>query len=485
MKKWMLAACAAALVAAGCGGGGGSSGGDATAVKASGPITGFGSVIVNGVHYETEGSEIEIDDAGGRSQNDLAVGQVVTIEADDDGSGRRKARRVRYHAEVEGNVESIDSAAGTLVVLSQTVAVTDATVFVGVTDLSGVAVGNRVEVSGARDASGTILASFLKKESASSTVSLRGPVSLLDTAAKTFSIGTLVVDYTAAELKPSTLVLADGLVVEVKGALASGVLQATRVQQERRIKREDRGSEAEVEGPIVSVSGSSFVIDDTTVTVDGSTRYERGTVADLVPGARVEAEGSIQADGSLLAKKIEFRTPSLGRFEAAIESVDTTASTITLLGVTLNVTTATSLRDERDEDTMFALADLQPGDFVEVAIADQGGALVALKIRREDASSVSVVRGPVQTADAGTNTLTIAGVTIDTTTAAYRSATGATLTPSAFYAAATVGTQLKVRGTYAGGVLTATQVQLDYHGYGEDDGEGHHRGDEGSDHEKD
>ena len=101
------------------------------------------------------------------------------------------------------------------------------------------------------------------------------------------------------------------------------------------------------------------------------------------------------------------------------------------------------------------------------------------------ASSVSVVRGPVQTADAGTNTLTIAGVTIDTTTAAYRSATSATLTPSAFYAAATVGTQLKVRGTYAGGVLTATQVQLDYHGYGEDDGEGHHRGDEGSDHEKD
>jgi hypothetical protein len=45
----------------GCGGGGGSSSGTGS-VTTSGVITGFGSVYVNGVEYETDGSSFSLDD---------------------------------------------------------------------------------------------------------------------------------------------------------------------------------------------------------------------------------------------------------------------------------------------------------------------------------------------------------------------------------------------------------------------------------------
>ncbi len=68
LKAWALgpiAALAVALVVAGCGGGGGGSSSGTVAPTASvysGPITGFGSVIVNGVRFETNNAIREDDD---------------------------------------------------------------------------------------------------------------------------------------------------------------------------------------------------------------------------------------------------------------------------------------------------------------------------------------------------------------------------------------------------------------------------------------
>ncbi|MDX1775448.1 MAG: hypothetical protein R3297_02595, partial [Desulfobulbales bacterium] len=68
--------------------GGGSSGGgdDGTggidgrgpAVVSQGSITGFGSIIVNGVEYETTSSEFEIDGETG-TESELEIGDVVVI----------------------------------------------------------------------------------------------------------------------------------------------------------------------------------------------------------------------------------------------------------------------------------------------------------------------------------------------------------------------------------------------------------------------
>ena len=73
-----------AILVAACGGGGSSDGVTAGIdrggiVTATGSITGFGSVHVNGVHYVTTGATITLDDNPG-SESELRVGQVVRIE---------------------------------------------------------------------------------------------------------------------------------------------------------------------------------------------------------------------------------------------------------------------------------------------------------------------------------------------------------------------------------------------------------------------
>jgi Domain of unknown function (DUF5666) len=104
------AAAALALVLAACGGGGGiggtggggGGGGIGGTGVAYGTITGFGSVWVNGVRYETPaGTTFRLDDSG-VSQSDLKVGMVARVE----GSGT-SATAVVVDSALKGRVEAV------------------------------------------------------------------------------------------------------------------------------------------------------------------------------------------------------------------------------------------------------------------------------------------------------------------------------------------------------------------------------------------
>jgi len=67
---------------AGCGGGvevGGT--GSVIASFSQGPITGFGSIIVNGVHYDESAARVEDDDGAVRDRSVLRLGMVVQVTA--------------------------------------------------------------------------------------------------------------------------------------------------------------------------------------------------------------------------------------------------------------------------------------------------------------------------------------------------------------------------------------------------------------------
>ena len=72
----------AGLLAA-CSGGGesGSSTAAVTSVASEGPIAGFGSVIMNGVRWNTDDADFEIDGQSG-SQDDLSIGMIVRVEGE-------------------------------------------------------------------------------------------------------------------------------------------------------------------------------------------------------------------------------------------------------------------------------------------------------------------------------------------------------------------------------------------------------------------
>lgn len=457
---------AAVLALAACGGGSGDSAPPSApkAVAAHGTITSFGSIYVNGVRYDTSGTEFEIDDQGGRSQNELSVGQVVSVSGTEDENGNRHADRVRYDAEVEGPVSAVDLAAGTLVVLEQTIATSPATVFGGgVADLGGIAPGDFVEVSGSRLADGTLSASFVRKEDAQSEIELHGTVSALDAANKKFMIGGQPVDYANAALKPVGLVLADGLFVEVEGTLDAGVLLAGKVSADDDFDEDDAGAEVEIKGIIAEVAADrgSFRIGITTVVVSGTTTFVGGTAADLAAGQVVEAEGVLDAQGRLQASKVKFeREDSNGEIEAAVSAIDTAGRSITVLGVAIGIADGTVFKDDRDDKPTFGFADLTVGDYVEVGFTEAGNVLTASRVERDGSRTESKVKGIADSIDADNSTLVIAGVTVNTADASFR-IDEQTVTAEQFYAAAAAGSKIKARGSFDGVTLSATKVELE------------------------
>jgi len=128
----LLPLAAAALVACGGGGGGSSSGtgtgtgGGAASSFARGTITGFGSIFVNGVEYDTSHATIKDDDGNVQNESALHLGMTVEVSGTDatGANGMSGATTVIFNSSIVGPVGSIDTAASTLTLFGQTVDVT-------------------------------------------------------------------------------------------------------------------------------------------------------------------------------------------------------------------------------------------------------------------------------------------------------------------------------------------------------------------------
>ena len=251
---------------AGCGGGyGGSDGADGGGTNiggatagigrtgiAVGPISTFGSVVVNGVHFNTDSATFTVNDAAG-TQSDLSVGQIVVIlgTIDDDGT-TGTADSVSFDETVTGPVEAIDVAGNQLVVLGQTVLVSPDTSFdddFSPASLEGVSVGQIVEVSGQIDADGNIVATRIEPKPVGTQFEVHGTVSNHDATNMRFDINDLDVDYSTAMLDdfPGGQISEDDF-VEAKGMTLGpgGELEATEVELENLLPDADDGDSAEV-----------------------------------------------------------------------------------------------------------------------------------------------------------------------------------------------------------------------------------------------
>ncbi|WP_425261133.1 DUF5666 domain-containing protein [Rubrivivax sp. RP6-9] len=337
-----------ALVAA-CGGGGDDSAGSPTATSYSqGTISGFGSVIVNGVRWDDSGASVSDDDGNRRSSDDLKLGMVVEVDGAsvDRSSSTGRALAIRYGSELKGPVGSVDAAAGTLVVLGQAVQVTATTVFeAGISGgLAGIAPGAVVEVHGLYDAaSGRTVATRIELETGASDYRLRGAISALDTGAKTFRIGSELISYATAGDLPRTLADGQQVKVRLQTTQVAGAWVATRVRALQRAF--DDRAETEVEGVITAwTSATAFEING--LQVDATNAVFREGQAGVVLGARVEVEGAV-VNGVLVARKVHLEDDDddgddsngpdrLFELHGTISGLDTTARTFVLRGLTVS-----------------------------------------------------------------------------------------------------------------------------------------------------
>jgi hypothetical protein len=285
---------------------------------------GNGTLSLNGVSYDTTAATVTMDGSSS-SADDLQVGMVVTVTGTTDDSGASgTASSIDYSDELEGVVEMIDLASQTLVVLGQTLQVTADTRFEHTTDLSTLALGNIVEVSGFANADGMIQATYIELKATEfipgqDEIEVKGTVSSLDEAARTFMIGSLIVDYSTAVLDDG-LTLSNGASVEVKSTAGyndSGALIASIVEPEDDDLGHDEDigedSEVEIEGFVTDATATSeydFKVNGQPIKLSDTTEFEDGTAADIRLNVRLEVEGTLDANGILQAREVDFEDDS-------------------------------------------------------------------------------------------------------------------------------------------------------------------------------
>jgi hypothetical protein len=439
-----------------------------------GPISGFGSVYVNGVRYETAGADIKIDGAAA-SLDDLRVGQVIDLKGHV-ANGASTADVIRYSHNLEGPVMSIELGALRFVAMGQTVLVGSDTSFgdsIDPASLEGLEVGDIVEVSGLIDATGQIEATRVDMWSGSGPYDVFGTASDVDEGQKTFQINALLVDYSNANVEdfPSGAPT-DGDVVLATGFDFGddGEFLATRI--ELRYDRQmlpEAGDRVHVEGLISRfVSATDFDVAGFPVTTTSATVYENGTVADLALDVKVCVEGTVNADGVLVAERVRFRPQNELRIVSQVTVIELNHGTLTALGLTIATNMETRFEDE---DTAgpdrLSLADLHTGDWVDVRgyeLPAGSGQVFATRVERISAQNEHRMRGPLVNPDLQAMTFDILTVPVTTTTGpngtryVIEDDKGGTLTDAAYFFAQPEGTLVEARGSWSGTVLAADRA---------------------------
>lgn len=436
-----------------------------------------GALTVNGIQLSTSSASVRVD-GGAATEDRLAKGMVVTVRgAFDDRGGH--ASEIEVHHGLEGQID--DKGTDFVVIGGQRVHVDDSTEFEAHHPgrLDDLAVGSVIAVSGVPDDKGGLRASRIDDSSrqAGPTASrddldIKGFVSNV-IAGTSFELR-VTPDASARYLVTTAGLtlpagLKDGSIVEVHSLSrpVSGTPPVIATITASSVALEDRlgGAhvEVEIEGIVTSGTSSTFVIDGTTVVTDASTRWSLGAPSDLVPGVKVEAEGSLDDGGALQARKVSFRAGA--RISAVLQDVswNGTSGSATLLGVPVQLPS-------------FARYDVTPANGVRVEArgnpSASGTGIVALRISPESSGGSSdrvFVRG-VATAKGNANaaapTFTILGFGVTTAGARFRAVDDSLITADAFFAAVEAGhTVVKVRAAastdVSGTSFAADELELE------------------------
>ncbi len=360
-----------------------------------GTIDGFGSVVIDGVHYDVEGADI-LHGEDTLREEDLEVGEVVRLIAQVGANDSAVASAVYRRRDLEGPVDAIDLAGNTLTILGRVVQVDPETRFSAAivpNDLQGLALAQRVEVSGVALADGTLLATFVTLDNDNENA-LRGQISGADSASRTFTVNGTTVDYGNAVLDDdfagAAPAVGDWVTVKSQSLPVSGLLEATEVDLDREGAGNDFHSVADVpEGATVILRGrvtsapvsGQFEIEGREIHLASDTLYEGGTEADLDLDDGLVVEGTLESDGSVTASTLRFSTPMTFEVEGTVTSL----TPLIVAGVEVALTTDTQLLDESSiGERFFNQADLQLGDFLEVRGNYNGAVLTARRIERDD-----------------------------------------------------------------------------------------------------
>jgi Domain of unknown function (DUF5666) len=357
LSKWLISSLLIAGIGGGCGGGlPGTGGTGVTAfapVYSVGNVSGFGSVIVNGVRFDDQAASIKLDGiAQPASQVRLGMVAQVTGAIQSGNSQLGRADKIEIWAIALGSVNPVSSTSFS--VAGMNISTNAATVFEGLTGTSSLRAGDTAKVWGfatnatysawratrvqAMTASTQLMTSGLlgtgttpslngySLSGALPTVGSPTVVTLLGyatgknlnigsshvfsevgagvlveregvittaPAASQFKLGITTVDIGTATVLPSGTALALGQQIEVEGTWDGTVIKASKII----VKSEMDQQEVEIDAVIEQfVSVSDFTVRGQRCDASGLTVVNGGKLSDLRAGIRVHLHGLKSGD---------------------------------------------------------------------------------------------------------------------------------------------------------------------------------------------
>lgn len=304
-RSWLALATAGLT---GCGGGSlsvagapGTGGtGQYAMVYSQGSITGFGSVIINGIKFDDGLASVQLDGAAAVSA-DLRLGMVAAVQGQRSASAAAgTASRIDVWSVAQGQVTQLMAGGTEFTVAGMTVQTDNATVFDGVSTAAQLSAGSRVVVWGLQ-------------ASADASRWKATRVALLADAAIVVSTGLVNVSGLLHQLNGLTLTgaaaaaLTDGQLVRVQGTLSAdgrSVAVALVTPLGAGLVGAQPEGDIEIEGFVTSAPANGrFMLGSIEVDISRAVYSPAG--ASIAQGARVEVYGSWQA-GLLKATKVEL-----------------------------------------------------------------------------------------------------------------------------------------------------------------------------------
>lgn len=438
-----------------------------TSVTTNGIISGFGSIVVNGVHYSTNSTTISTDDNVQAAEQALAVGMMVQLEGSINADGKTgTAKSVKYSAQLEGPVSFIDLANKTLTILGQVVAVDDLTVYERVS-LNTINIGDILEVSGYFKAPGQFYASRLELETKpTSQIKMYGVVSQLNNTDQTFRLGNLVVSYSSARFEDFTQAqLANGQSVKVKASsydATTNKLVASEIDLEK--PSSATTDKVWLAGIISNYQpDTSLMLNGQTFLLGADTKFEDGQRSQLANGVSIKLQ-AIPVTNGWKAEKISFSQQAMLKLSGHVSALDLNNNSFTIGSTMFVVTPQTLLKDDSNRAIRyFDLKSLVINDYVEVAaFKNADGTNVALKVERENSGSADgsiELKGVPSAIDA--NGFTLFGKNVVTDANTRYETNDALLSKSEFFNLLNTSTVVEVRAVASGNQLLAVTLEID------------------------
>ena len=327
LLAWLLAASG---LLTGCGGSGSGSASVSTSTSSlsSGTISGLGSIIVNGVRYETVGATVlDADDGSTPFTTPLRIGMTVSVEQN--GTDPVTLRPVAGKILVQSGIQGVASYVGNSLTVAGLPVTTDTSTIL--LDANGLvtnlaALDNlNVEVYGLPQADGSFLATLVEAELGPHTVQVVGTVQSINTNAKTLVLGTstspITIEYTSIT-PPSGLVAGAVVVVKSSSTTTASTYSANSLQIRSatastytsyvsnysgttRVANERNELYGAVSDKVLTYSGVN--VTGCTLRIQGIHVQASSAVlcASIANGTYVEAKGTL-ISGVLNATRIEF-----------------------------------------------------------------------------------------------------------------------------------------------------------------------------------